>query len=116
VQVQDLFIIERGAFRITDIEPDGLLDELIANTDDAYGFPPFRYFAPALVVGGAGYEELRAQERRILAEAMAGVRARRLATPDFTWADHIPQLAAQKRQAAELAAHQAADPQHEDPG
>jgi hypothetical protein len=45
-----------------------------------------------LVVGGSAYEELRAQERSILSSAILGVRARRLATPDFTWADHIPQL------------------------
>jgi hypothetical protein len=61
--------------------------------DDAYGFPPFRYFAPALVVDGMGYEELRAEERKILASALSGVRARRLATPDFSWADRISALA-----------------------
>ena len=93
VQVQDLFVIERRPYELRDIDPDLLLDELIANTDDAYGFPPFRYFAPALVVEGQGYEELRAAERAILAEALVGIRARRLATPDFTWADLIPVLA-----------------------
>jgi putative flippase GtrA len=92
VHIEQLFIIERDQFRLSPIEPSGLVDELIANTDDAYGFPPFRYFAPALVVGGSAYEELRAQERSILSSAILGVRARRLATPDFTWADHIPQL------------------------
>lgn len=52
VRVEQLFIIESNEFRLSPIEPSGLLDELIANTDDAYGFPPFRYFAPALVIGG----------------------------------------------------------------
>jgi hypothetical protein len=92
VRIEDLFIIERDEYRLADIDPELLLDELIANTDDAYGFPPFRYFAPALVVGGMSYDELRAEERRILQSAMRGVRARRLATPDYTWADHIPGL------------------------
>jgi dolichol-phosphate mannosyltransferase len=92
VQIEELFVIERNDFRLDDIDPAGLLDELIANTDDAYGFPPFRYFAPALVIGGLSYDELRVEERRILEGAMRGVRARRLATPDFTWADHIPAL------------------------
>jgi hypothetical protein len=45
------------------------------------------------VIDGSGYEELRARERRILASALFGIRARRLATPDFAWADHIPALA-----------------------
>lgn len=92
VQVEDLFIIERNEYAVTELDPLTILDELIANTDDAYGFPPFRYFAPALVVEGMGYEELRAKERNTLASALNGVRARRLATPDFSWADHIPAL------------------------
>jgi len=92
VRVEQLFIIERNQFRLGPIRQLDLVDELIANTDDAYGFPPFRYFAPALNVGGLGYEELRAQERLILTSAVAGLRAQRLATPDFSWADHIPQL------------------------
>ncbi len=100
--VAEMFVIERGGFALSDIDPADLFDELIANTDDAYGFPPFRYFAPALVVGGAAYEELRAEERRILVSAMGGVRARRLATPDFTWADHIPRLAADGRDSGEF--------------
>ncbi|MGZ4593008.1 MAG: glycosyltransferase [Actinomycetes bacterium] len=93
VEVRDLFIIERSDSALADIDnDDALLDELIANTDDAYGFPPFRYFAPAIVIDGLGYEELRAKERSILASALAQVRARRVATPDYTWADRIPEL------------------------
>lgn len=97
VRVEDLFIIERGPSALAEMSEDALLEELIDNTDDAYGFPPYRYFAPALVIGTDGYEELRARERQILASALIGVRARRLATPDFTWADQIPHLAAEHR-------------------
>jgi dolichol-phosphate mannosyltransferase len=89
VHVDTLFIIERSAFGLTDIPGESLVDELIANTDDAYGFPPFRYFAPALVVDGMSYDELRARERAILTEAMSGMRAQRLATPDFSWWRYI---------------------------
>lgn len=93
VKVEDLFIIERGPENHTRIEDhEALLDELIDNTNDAYGFPPYRYFAPALVVDGLGYEELCAEERRILASAMKGVTAHRLAAPDFSWPDRIPEL------------------------
>jgi dolichol-phosphate mannosyltransferase len=92
VEIDSLFVIERDEHRIADIDPELLVDELIANTDDAYGFPPFRYLAPAFVIGGEGYEELRARERAILVSAMSGVRARRVATPNFSWADYIPHL------------------------
>jgi hypothetical protein len=92
-RVNELFIIERNEFDLSDIDPEALIDELLENTDDAYGFPPFRYFAPALQIDGEGYEELRVRERQILATALSGVRARRLATPDYSWADLIPALA-----------------------
>ncbi|HWC24013.1 MAG TPA: glycosyltransferase [Flexivirga sp.] len=92
VAVAELFIIERGRAGIEAISPDALIDELIDNTDDAYQFPPFRYFAPALVIDGADYEQLRAAERRILTQAMQRVRARRLVSSDFDWADRIPAL------------------------
>ena len=93
IRVEELFIIERNEYSLTELDSANLVDELIANTDDAYGFPPYRYFAPALVVNGLGYEELRAAERNILAQALSGIRTRRLATPDYSWADRIPALA-----------------------
>jgi hypothetical protein len=65
---------------------------LVENTDDAYGFPPFRQMAPSIVIGEDDYAGLRAKERSILVEAMDGIRARRLATPDFSWADRIFEL------------------------
>ncbi len=89
IRVEELFIIERNALCLSDIDPDALVDELLENTDDAYGFPPFRYFAPALEINGDGYEELRARERQILTSALSGVQARRLGTRDFSWADLI---------------------------
>jgi dolichol-phosphate mannosyltransferase len=92
VPISELFIIERGAHRMEPIDPDELVDQLVENTDDAYGFPPFRYFAPALEIHGEGYEELRARERAMLVEAMRNVRARKLATPDFSWAARIADL------------------------
>lgn len=94
IPISTMFVIERNEYVLKDIAAESLIDELIANTDDAYGFPPFRYFAPALVVNGVGYEELRAAERSILTQAMAGIRARRLATPDFSWWKHIAELIA----------------------
>jgi dolichol-phosphate mannosyltransferase len=92
VRVDDLFIIERGRPSLADVSGDEALDELLENTDDAYGFPPFRYFAPTLVIGGAEYEELRRAEAEILAGALQQIRVRRLASDTFGWADEIPRL------------------------
>jgi dolichol-phosphate mannosyltransferase len=67
---------------------------MITNTDDAYGFPPFRYFAPAITVDGLDYSALRRRERELLTWFLRSVRARRLVRDDFSWADTIPGLIA----------------------
>jgi hypothetical protein len=90
--VRELFIIERGAPRIADLDPASTLDRMIENTDDAYGFPPFRYFAPAITIGGLGYQQLRAREREILTGFLSRVRTRVVASDCFGWADEIPRL------------------------
>jgi putative flippase GtrA len=90
--VEELFIIERGEPRIADLTFDDTVERMIANTDDAYGFPPFRYLAPAITVGGLGYAELRAKERQILEGFLSNVRTRSVASDCFGWADEIPKL------------------------
>ncbi len=97
VRVGDLFIIERGPDRIEDVSIDQATVELIENTDDAYGFPPFRYLAPSFVVGGMSYEELRRRERELLAQAVSRIRVRRLARTDFGWPEQIVSLLAADR-------------------
>ena len=90
--VEDLFVIERGPAGLADLPFDDALETLVANTDDAYGFPPFRQMAPSIVIGEDDYEELRRKEKAIMAEALSHIRARSLACNDFTWADRIPEL------------------------
>jgi len=91
-QVEELFIIERGAPSIRNLDHATTLQRMIENTDDAYGFPPFRYLAPALTVGNLGYADLRAREREILAGFLSRVRTRAVASDCFGWADEIPRL------------------------
>jgi len=94
-KVSELFIIERGQPRLADLDHQSALDQLIANTDDAYGFPPFRHLAPAITIDGMDYQELRTAEREILASFLTHVRARTLASDTFSWADDIPRLLVQ---------------------
>ncbi len=91
-RVDELFIIERGAPRIQDLDPQTTLARMIVNTDDAYGFPPFRYLAPAITINGLGYIQLREREREILAGFLSHVRTRVLASDNFGWSDEIPRL------------------------
>jgi dolichol-phosphate mannosyltransferase len=90
--VHDLFVIERGPAELEELDLDRVVEIMIANTDDAYGFPPFRYFAPAITVDGQDYRALRQRERELLTRFLRSVRARRLARDDFSWADAIPRL------------------------
>jgi dolichol-phosphate mannosyltransferase len=89
--ISEAFIIERGTPSMSDVPTGEALPELIENTDDAYGFPPFRYLAPVLVMGGAAYDELRRRELDVLRSALQGVRVRRMVSDSFDWADRIPQ-------------------------
>jgi hypothetical protein len=91
-QVRDLFLIERGPDGLEDVSPSAAVDELVVNTDDAYGFPPFRYMAPELTVGGLPYSVLRTREREVLRSFVSHVRVRRLRSDHFGWADEIPRL------------------------
>ncbi|HCU96362.1 MAG TPA: hypothetical protein DHU96_28040 [Actinobacteria bacterium] len=90
--VSELFIIERGKPRLTVLDHGAALGQLIVNTDDAYGFPPFRYLAPAISIGGHDYQALRRAERDILASFLSHLRIRTLASDTFSWADDIPHL------------------------
>lgn len=97
VEVSNLFVIERGANRVEDIPRERALDELIENTDDAYGFPPFSILAPTLHIGGMDYPALRARERELIDQVLDTVRVRRLVRDDFGWPAEIRAVLAQDR-------------------
>lgn len=88
-RVEELFIIERGPAFVTPVGRDQALEELLDNTEDAYGFPPYRYLAPTIVFGDRTSTDLRARERAILASALKNIRVHRHRSADFGWADTI---------------------------
>jgi dolichol-phosphate mannosyltransferase len=87
--VENLFVIERGEPQLRDVGFEETIQTLLENTDDAYGFPPFRQMAPSIVIGNDDYAELRRRERLLLIQAMSAIRVRRLASNTFSWADDI---------------------------
>ncbi len=97
VDVSDLFIIERGSNGMRDVPRERALRELIENTDDAYGFPPFSTLAPTLRVAGLPYEELRRRERELLDQALDRITVRRLVRDDFGWPAEISAALASRR-------------------
>jgi len=87
--IDQLYIIERGMPHHSLVSQSQAIVELLENTEDAYGFPPYRYLAQALTVSGLSYDELRERERLILVSAMESVKIHRLGSDDFTWAEQI---------------------------
>jgi dolichol-phosphate mannosyltransferase len=92
IEISDVFIIERGSSSLVDVASAQALDELVENTDDAYGFPPFRYLAPVIVVGGQRYDALQEREHEVLRSVLRRVRVRRMGSESFDWADRIPSV------------------------
>lgn len=90
--ISQLFIIERGIPHHSGVPQAQAIAELLENTEDAYGFPPYRYLAQALAVGGKDYETLREKERLILISAMEAVEVQRLGSSDFSWGEQIDDL------------------------
>ncbi len=86
-KVEDLFVIERGPTALEELDQHQAVQIMVDNTEDAYGFPPFRYFAPAITIGGEDYASLCAHERRLLTRFLADVRVRRVVRDDFSCYD-----------------------------
>lgn len=108
-RVENLFVIERGEPVLADVPFAEAIETLVANTDDAYGFPPFRQMAPSIVIGDDDYAELRRKERAILERAMGTIRVRRLGSNTFSWAEDIAALLRTGDRAPDLASSAVAD-------
>ena len=87
-----IFIMERGEALQERQRPAEAVPTLIANTDDAYGFPPFATFAPRLRIGPDDYDALRRKEVALLRRAIARAAVWRVRVPGHEWADVLPQL------------------------
>jgi dolichol-phosphate mannosyltransferase len=97
--LDNIFLMERGEPVEERVGLNDAIDQLIENTDDAYGFPPFARLAPTLVIGGSNYKQLRARERVLLTRAVRNATIWRLRVPGHEWGELLPRLIAQGRRA-----------------
>jgi putative flippase GtrA len=86
LHISHMVVIERGADLAQGLSLDEAFQVLSANTEDAYGFPPYHLIAKGLHNGDAPVE---AAIRRSALERLATTRIR---TPDRTWFEQIPGL------------------------
>lgn len=93
VPIRHLFLIARGEPKVSALSREEALSILLRNTEDAYGFPPYKHLAPMISLAHLKADELRAREREILAEFLSHVRAITAVSSDtFDWAERIPEL------------------------
>lgn len=85
-------LMERGAELNERLPLDRAVEQLIENTDDAYGFPPFATFAPHIRIGADDYAALRAKELQLLRAALVNADLHRLRVPGHEWADVLPEV------------------------
>ena len=90
--IANVFLMERGEPIQERVPLEAAIDQLIENTDDAYGFPPFATLAPQFLMDGRNYEQLRARERELLTSAMANVTIWRLRVRGHEWGALLPRL------------------------
>jgi putative flippase GtrA len=81
--------IERGAESVQQLSLDEACRVLLANTEDAYGFPPY-----PLIAGGLHNEDAPI-EGAIQRSVLVRVALSRIRSPDRTWFERIPPLIGQ---------------------
>ena len=95
--VSRIFVIGRGDPREELMPYEEAVQTLLANTEDAYGFPPFSIMERAITLRPRklhkgkkqGIVKLRTRERAILKEFLGNMPVTRLHSPNFGWADII---------------------------
>jgi dolichol-phosphate mannosyltransferase len=97
--VRQIFIIGRGPEAEDTLSHQEAMTIMLANTEDAYGFPPFSIMERAITLRTRNLRSgkkqdisvLRSLERDILDDFLLNVSVSRLISPNFGWADVIPQ-------------------------
>lgn len=86
VDVSHMVVIERGDEQTESLDLDAACRVLAANTEDAYGFPPYPLISPYLMNGE------RHTEDSVRHSLLDGVPVTRLRTPERDWFQLLPQI------------------------
>jgi len=90
-QLAGMVVIARGSDDSTvRLDPQEALDVLMANCEDAYGFPPYHEIEGFL--HSSNGRNLRPVERAIVAQALDGVPATLVQSTKMDWWQHLPPI------------------------
>ncbi len=82
-----MFVIQRGGTGSRPVAAREALEMLLANCEDAFGFPPYETLERMLLA--VSPDDLRSAERAIIASALAGVSTEVVRSETLDWADRI---------------------------
>ena len=103
-QLARIVVIERGPEAEEMLDKSETLSILSANSEDAYGFPPYPHVAHELTRWGD--EDLSAQEKHIVAAAVSDLPATYLKSDSYSWYKRLPDLATPESRAPFIASPQ----------
>jgi dolichol-phosphate mannosyltransferase len=89
-RLESFVVIERGGLGERELDHGEAVSTLVANSDDAYNFPPYPAIEHFLHSGNG--RDLRAVEREIVAAALTGVQSHVLRSETMDWWERIPGL------------------------
>ena len=87
-QLALIAVIERGPDFVVDLDERKKVDTLLANAEDAYGFPPYPAIANAL--SNWNGVDLHQQEREVVAAAIDQLPGVHIASPRYDWYKTLP--------------------------
>lgn len=102
-QARGMFIIQRGGLGEELIGDDEALSILLANCDDAFGFPPYSSLERLLLA--AADEDLRLKEKTIIESAIASLPVLVMRSETLDWAERIPHAVREWNQVITAAAN-----------
>jgi dolichol-phosphate mannosyltransferase len=108
-QLAGLIVIERGGQGQSALAPEDALATLLANCEDAYGFPPYRDIEH--VLHSPNGCDWRAVEREIISRALASTAATVLRSETMDWFERLPDVLA-PAQPGQADAVEAGSPEH----
>ena len=89
-KLEQIVLIERGPKSERELAETEKLDILIANAEDAYGFPPYPFIAEQLSCWQG--KDLHEEEKRLVRGAIQEVPGVLLRRDDYSWFERLPQL------------------------
>ena len=81
-------LIERGPDFVVDLDERKKIDTLLANAEDAYGFPP--YPAIETLLSNWDGQDLHAKEREVVEQAIVHLPAIHISSPRYDWYKTLP--------------------------